>query len=319
VRARTDKAILSYPSLFNLSSPGFSTVVKKSIFQATMSNNQNGVGAPGASSSSSTSDLFTSSTLSVSSSTSIFTSTTSTTSSPATSTAAYYSGSTTQIPPSGQSEGSKSGSSKSGNISTGTVAGAVVAAAVGGALLAFILTFMFMRSRSKKRPEIQRHSEKRQSFGGAKALLKSSSDDLVNPKHAWEKHLPQPADDNSIRLTVKTFLHQVELHVENFYSDAAAPSNVSEELQTELQKLDSPFLPKPLAAVLPQARVKTALIKHCLAHLIVKNITAEDNSDPSQSFLPLEFVALPNTIARTHSNSSKPGKHLDLLPISSYH
>ena len=175
---------------------------------------------------------------------------------------------------------------------------------------------MFMRSRSKKRREIQRHSEKRQSFGGAKTLLKSSSDDLVNPKHAWEKHLPQPADDNSIRLTVKTFLHQVELHVENFYSDSAAPSNVSDELQTELQMLDSPFLPKPLAVVLPQARSKTALIKHCLAHLIVKNITAEDNPDPSQSFLPLEFVALPNTIARTHSNDSKPGKRLDLLSVS---
>jgi hypothetical protein len=201
------------------------------------------------------------------------------------------------------------------NTSAGATAGAVVAAAVGGALLAFILTFMFMRSRRQKRQKTQRHSEKRESFGGANALLRKSDDDLLNPKHAWEKHLPQPADDNSIRLTVKTFLHQVELHVENFYSDSAASSNVSEEIQTELHKLDSPLLPNPLAVVLPQARSKTTLIKHCLAHLIVKNISTDGTPDSSQSFLPLEFVALLNTVARTHSNNSKPGKCLNLLPI----
>ena len=176
-----------------------------------------------------------------------------------------------------------------------------------------------MRSRGQKRRDTRRHSEKRNDFNGAKSLLKSSSDDLVDPKHAWEKHLPQPADDNSIRLTIKTLLHQIELHVENFYTDSAGPSNMSEEVQTELLKLDSPFLPKPLAVLLPQARSKTALIKHCLSHLIVSHITSEgtDSTDTNESFLPLEFVALPHAIERTRSNTTIPGKHPSIPPFPS--
>jgi hypothetical protein len=55
-------------------------------------------------------------------------------------------------------------------------------------------------------------------------------------------------------------------------------------------------------------------MKHCLAQLIVSNITTEGPPDTTQSFLPLEFIALPHAIKRTRSDPNKPGKYPNHSP-----
>ena len=82
--------------------------------------------------------------------------------------------------------------------------------------------------------------------------------------------------------------------------------SISPEMQRELVKVDSSYLPDSVIGLLPQTRTPTMLIKHCLAHLIVSRITAD--SDAPASFLPADFVALPRAMGGTRANKDKPGK-----------
>jgi hypothetical protein len=107
-----------------------------------------------------------------------------------------------------------------------------------------------------------------------------------------------------MRTSVKALFDQIELHVENFYRNAAV--SISPEMQTELMKVDSNHLPDSVVGLLSQTRTPAMLIKHCLAHLIVSRITA-DNDAPA-SFLPADFVALPRAMGGTRANQDKPGK-----------
>lgn len=195
---------------------------------------------------------------------------------------------------------------KSGT-NAGVIAGAAVGAAIGAAFLTFLITFMFLRKRNQRD---QRRGNHRSDRGGLsthteKALPKDPSQGPISQPAAptWEKHLPQSADDKTIRSTVKTLFDQVELHVENFYRDAAVP--MSENLQAELLRVDSPHLPEPIVALLPRARSQIALIKHCLLSYIVASISTDDNS--VQSLLPADYATLPH-LARA-SGQKKPGKY----------
>jgi hypothetical protein len=120
----------------------------------------------------------------------------------------------------------------------------------------------------------------------------------------WEQHLPQSESDSTMRISVKALFDQIELHVENFYRNAAV--SISPEMQRELMKVDSSYLPDSVVGLLSQTRTPTTLIKHCLAHLIVLRISTD--SDAPASFLPADFVALPRAIGGTRANKDKPGK-----------
>jgi hypothetical protein len=200
-------------------------------------------------------------------------------------------------------------SKSSNNVSSGALAGAVVGAAVGAALLTFIVTFLLFRSKSRKHGKHHRRSEKQYSaqYGNMdKALPKEPQAHVPNTQHPWEKHLPQPTDDNAIRLRVQSLFHLVELHVENFYADSVATFRMTDEVQTELLKVDSPYLSDSVVKLLPQTRSKTVLIRHCLTQVILANISVEGTT--GNSFLPSEFVALPGAIKLARRSAPKPGK-----------
>jgi hypothetical protein len=209
-----------------------------------------------------------------------------------------------------QSSASSSSSPTSG-ISTGAIAGAVVAAAIGGALLAFLLTFLLMRSRSRKPNKEVREVKQRGNSKSPDYAVEEVSADITPGKDQWEKHLPQSADDNTLRLNVKTLLHQIELHVETFYTTPASPIKISEDLKSQLMKIDSQHLPQSIVPLLSQVQDQTLLIKHCLAQMILSNITGE-GANP-ESFLPPDFICLPQAMQMERRKSSKLGK-LSLIP-----
>jgi len=170
----------------------------------------------------------------------------------------------------------------------------VIGVSVVTALLAVGLTWFFMRKGARRQEGGRPGAEKPyQSAVGVAAYGAS--------KYDWLQHLPQSLDDKTVQSAVKTLFDQVELHVENFYRDVLLP--VTPEMQEQLQKVVSNNLPDSVAALLPQTRHSTALIKHCLAQLIVTNI-----STTNSVLLPEDYTALPQVIASTKSSSgTKPG------------
>jgi hypothetical protein len=192
---------------------------------------------------------------------------------------------------------------------SGNIAGAAVGCLVGGALIAGILVWLIMSTRYKKR---------RSRAGFAQRREGSSNNYYEKPPPAgpslggaagagWEQHLPQSESDNTIRTSVKALFDQIELHVENFYRNATVSMNP--EMQAEIMKIDSNYLPDSVVGLLPQTKTPTMLIKHCLAQLIVSRITPD--SETSASFLPADFVALPRAMSGARANSDKPGKRSD--------
>lgn len=113
---------------------------------------------------------------------------------------------------------------------------------------------------------------------------------------AWQVHLPQPVDDSSLRRSVKTLYHQIDLHVENFYVESGA-GNAPEHIagDSRLQQFETNLLPSSLQDALGGAQSKKAVIKHCLTYLILTRI---DPECPTQySFLAPEIGALPYALA----------------------
>jgi hypothetical protein len=189
----------------------------------------------------------------------------------------------------------------------GVIAGAAVGAAVGAAILTFLITFMFLRKKSQKARRRGKHRSGSGDFSThTEKILPEDppqGSNVVLAALAWQKHLPQSADDKTIRSAVKTLFDQVEVHVENFYRDSAVA--MTENLQAELLRIDSPHLSASIVTLLPHARSQTALIKHCLLSYIVASISTDDNS--VQSLLPAEFSTLPR-LART-TGAEKSGKY----------
>ena len=120
----------------------------------------------------------------------------------------------------------------------------------------------------------------------------------------WEQHLDQAESDPSITRTVKTLFEQIELHVENYYRDAQV--NLTPETEQELMEVDSPNLPDAIKGLMPQTRMPTLLIKHCIANSIIDHITP--GSGAADSFLPADYTALPSILSNTRTTASKPGK-----------
>jgi hypothetical protein len=191
-------------------------------------------------------------------------------------------------------------------FSSGDLAGAAVGCLIGGAIIAGLLVWLFMSSRHKKRRSRGGFAEHRPNSRNVNQEKSLPTAPLLGGRAAggWEQHLPQSESDSTMRTSVKALFDQIELHVENFYRNAAVP--ISPELQTDLMKVHSSYLPDSVVSLLSQTKTQTQLIKHCLAYLIVSRIAAD--SDAPASFLPADFVALPRAMGGTRANQDKPGK-----------
>lgn len=202
-----------------------------------------------------------------------------------------------------------SGSSSSA-ITPSDIAGAAVGCLVGGALIAGLVVWLFMSSRHKKQRSRGGFAKDRHSTGNV-SREKSLP---IAPSLAgagWEQHLPQSESDGTIRTSVKALFDHIELHVENFYRNAAV--SISPEIQSQLMQVDLSHLPDSVVGLLPPTKTPTMLIKHCLAALIVSRVTPE--TDTTASFLPADFVALPLAMGSTQTNANKPGKHTNCQKV----
>lgn len=199
--------------------------------------------------------------------------------------------------------------SKSTSGSTYTprdLAGVATGCLIGGALIAGLLVWLFMSSRRKKQKFRDGFAEHRQNTRNVNPEKSLPTTPLFGGATAagWEQHLPQSESDSTMRTSIKALFDQIELHVENFYRNSAV--SISPEMQRELMKVDSSYLPDSVVGLLSQTGTPTMLIKHCLTHLIISRITAD--SDAPASFLPVDFVALPRAMGGTRANKDKPGK-----------
>jgi hypothetical protein len=120
--------------------------------------------------------------------------------------------------------------------------------------------------------------------------------------HAWERHLPQSADDVTIQHNVLTLFELIEHHVDGYYCDR--DTKVS-QLPIQLAKLQSSYLPYgiPLEDLLVQARYQGPVIKHCLINLVVAGIAADES--PLFSLLPEEFTAIPRAVRKNRGGTPK--------------
>jgi hypothetical protein len=177
---------------------------------------------------------------------------------------------------------------------------------VGGAIIAGLLVWLIMSTRYKKQRPLAGFAQRREGSSNNNREKPLPTGPLMGGAAGagWEQHLPQSESDSTIRTSVKALFDQIELHVENFYHNATV--SMSPEMQAELMKIDSSYLPDSVVGLLPRTKTPTMLIKHCLAHLIVSHITPE--SETSASFLPADFMALPRAMSGTRANNDKPGK-----------
>lgn len=192
------------------------------------------------------------------------------------------------------------------------LAGALIGIVFGAPLITFFATaWLILKSNFRPawlhrllRSQQSRANRTSRVFGQASGRTISARDDALYAQHAWEKHLPQMLDDDTVRSSVQTFFHLVELHVENYYRDEVV--SINREMQAALDKVNSQDLPGPVVSLLPQTQLPTILIKHCLIRLLVSRILPDGAGD---SFLPSEFTALPTIIQKmTKDRSRKRGE-----------
>ena len=144
------------------------------------------------------------------------------------------------------------------------------------------------RTKSKA---IQRQAEKisREMNGNHQEPAYRLQEYHARDDHAWERHLPQSADDKTIKQEVMTLFELIDQHVENYYRDVNA--YIPAVVANELSKLPSIDLPRSAATLLKDGQNPLPVIKHCLSHLIVDGMSPKER--PLFSLLPGEFTALP--------------------------
>ena len=207
-------------------------------------------------------------------------------------------------------------------LTNGIVAGIVIAVAIGFAVVASLTTLFITRRRKDSEGRV-RHTQSEKSSASEPQSGKQQEQDsgpkvpfktpISSAPAVFEKHIPQSADDATVKHNVNTIMDQIELHVENFYQNS--PASSSTNYKTELGLFDSPYLVASLASLLPKSKNKTNLVKHALAQHVISSISP--TSDYAKSLLPPEFVLLPNTI-RSAKTGRKPGEFSTSLGAPSH-
>lgn len=189
---------------------------------------------------------------------------------------------------------------KGGTGSTAALAGGIAGALIAGLLIGMVVSLLWSRFRNRGHrrggrngPALEKHlSFSKNPTETSRAVTGDSDDDST----AWQVHLPQPIDDSSLRRSVKTLYHQIDLHVENFYVDTDTGHTPEDDTSdSELQHYETNLLSTTLRNALAGTQGKRVIIKHCLTHLILSRI---DPECPVQySFLAPEVGALSHAIA----------------------
>ena len=180
----------------------------------------------------------------------------------------------------------------------GAIAGAAVGAGVGAALIAIVIMWLLLRPRRRRGPP-----SNEQRWTELKAMppkaFEGGTGTVENARGGWQNALPQSADDATVKLWIRTLFDQVQMHVENFYSDKAV-SPAQDELDT-VAKLDTPYLPDKAQNLIRSVKYPTAIIKHCMLCAILAKI--EPFASVDQTFLPADF----NAARQPHSEGQEPG------------
>jgi hypothetical protein len=136
----------------------------------------------------------------------------------------------------------------------------------------------------------------------SKRAVPSRSDEDVDT-HAWERHLPQSADDATIQHEVLTLFEFIEHHVDDYYYDRH--TKISQGTVDQLTELQSPYLPYGLSLedLLDLARYQTPIIKHCLINLVVSGMSFQEPAP--FPLLPEEFTVLPRAIRKETVDTGK--------------
>lgn len=117
----------------------------------------------------------------------------------------------------------------------------------------------------------------------------------VGENGLWQQHLPQSADDDTVKTWMKTLFDQIENHVENFYQNNPAHHAIN-PTEMAVPHLESPYIAGPVKILLSQSSEPIQLIKHCIVWSILSSISPELSIH--RSILPDEFTTVP----RTHIN-----------------
>jgi hypothetical protein len=122
-----------------------------------------------------------------------------------------------------------------------------------------------------------------------------------------DRLLPQEADDSTIRKKASTLFDQLELHIENYYSDVRVA--ITPAMESELSRFSSPHLSEPLVAFLNSTSRPRQLIKHSLAFHVISLTSAAGES--TRSLLPLGIVEMARAV---NKRKPTPGMH-NFLPF----
>ena len=202
----------------------------------------------------------------------------------------------------------------SNRLTNGTVAGIVVAVAIGLALITFLLTFLIMRRRrtatSSHRQNDSSNGYALQSWKGAQhTSQRERKEPLITGSTKRPNDMPgylkESADDSTVRKNVGTLLDQLDLHVENFYSDEAG-SNIQKIDIAKVSLFETSKLSRPLVDSLKQTSEARLFIRHALTYYTTSAISCGDRT--GSSLLPDEFTGLPRNLMRNDSkDASKSG------------
>ncbi|KAH0844993.1 hypothetical protein FOPE_09613 [Fonsecaea pedrosoi] len=172
----------------------------------------------------------------------------------------------------------------SNHLSDGAIAGVAIGCAALGALLALILMILLRRRQSKSPSKHHKthsrlaHKSLRSDKDPDKSLVRSNIAPVAaQPDVNVDAFLPQQTDDATVKQRVLLLFDQIELHVDNYYSEQ--PVQLTADEQNELSRFGTPELPMPLGALLETSHRKVTVIKHCLAYHAVQLVTPSHSSD----------------------------------------
>ena len=106
----------------------------------------------------------------------------------------------------------------------------------------------------------------------------------TGPSKNWEKQLPQPESDQTITQLVNRTLDNIELFVENFYTDHQDTLNST--AASNLGYFNSYHLEGSLLECILASTSPTVLIKHALSNYLLQKI--QSTRTGSNSLLPIE-------------------------------
>ncbi|KAH1459681.1 hypothetical protein KXV68_004880 [Aspergillus fumigatus] len=107
-------------------------------------------------------------------------------------------------------------------------------------------------------------------------------------------YAPHPADDETVRARILTLFDHARLHVDNYYSSAAASS--PHNPTTSLASYESPYLPSPIATLLAKPGRHRAVLTHILVRELLQKITPGSGKG---ALLPACYASCPQVVNQT--------------------